>query len=107
MTEKGSICASLLRPLTGECQRARRGLLVVERGSAGEVDALAYNNVIGIGRGGTDVLKVDGREVARQTMEHIMQWDEDFDIGADTGTPVDDPASATLHQQATSYEQLN
>jgi hypothetical protein len=38
------------------------------------------------------VLKVDGREVARQTMEHIMQWDEDFDIGADTGTPVDDHA---------------
>jgi probable HAF family extracellular repeat protein len=28
------------------------------------------------------VLKVDGRKVARQTMEHIMQWDEDFDIGA-------------------------
>ena len=89
MTEKGSICASLLRPLTGECQRARRGLLVVERGSAGEVDALAYNNVIG--RGGTDVLKVDGREVARQTMEHIMQWDEDFDIGADTGTRLTTP----------------
>ena len=48
----------------------------------------------GIGRGGTGVLKVDGREVARQTMEHtlplIMQWDENFDIGADTGTPVDD-----------------
>jgi arylsulfatase len=55
---------------------------------------LAYNNVSGIGRGGTGVLKVDGREVARQTMEHtiplIMQWDENFDIGADTGTPVDD-----------------
>ena len=53
---------------------------------------LAYNNVSGIGRGGTGVLKVDGKEVARQTMEHtiplIMQWDENFDIGADTGTPV-------------------
>ena len=38
------------------------------------------------------MLKVDGKEVARQTMEHtiplIMQWDENFDIGADTGTPV-------------------
>jgi arylsulfatase len=55
---------------------------------------LAFNNISGIGRGGTGVLKVDGQEVARQTMEHtiplIMQWDENFDIGADTGTPVDD-----------------
>jgi hypothetical protein len=55
---------------------------------------LAFNNPSGIGRGGTAVLKVDGKDVARQTMEHtiplIMQWDENFDIGADTGTPVDD-----------------
>lgn len=55
---------------------------------------LAFNNVSGIGRGGTGVLKVDGKEVARQTMERtiplIVQWDENFDIGADTGTPVDD-----------------
>ncbi len=53
---------------------------------------LAFNSVSGIGRGGSGVLKVDGKEVARQTMEHtiplIMQWDENFDIGADTGTPV-------------------
>ena len=53
---------------------------------------LAFNNVSGIGRGGTGVLRVDGQEVARQTMAHtipfIMQWDENFDIGADTGTPV-------------------
>jgi arylsulfatase A-like enzyme len=53
---------------------------------------LAFNNVSGIGRGGTGVLKVDGKEVARQRIEHtiplIMQWDENFDIGADTGTPV-------------------
>jgi arylsulfatase A-like enzyme len=53
---------------------------------------LAFNSVSGIGRGGTGVLKVDGMEVARQTLEHtiplIMQWDENFDIGADTGTPV-------------------
>ncbi|HML13542.1 MAG TPA: arylsulfatase [Xanthobacteraceae bacterium] len=55
---------------------------------------LAFNNVSGIGRGGIGVLKVDGKEVARQTMEHtvplIWQWDENFDIGADTGTPVSD-----------------
>ncbi len=32
--------------------------------------------------------------VATQSMEHtipfILQWDENFDVGADTGTPVDD-----------------
>jgi arylsulfatase len=53
---------------------------------------LVFNNVSGIGRGGTGALKVDGKEVANKTMEHtiplIMQWDENFDIGADTGTPV-------------------
>ena len=55
---------------------------------------LAFNNLSGIGRGGTGVLKVDGKEVARQTMDHtiplVLQWDENFDIGADTGTPVAD-----------------
>jgi len=55
---------------------------------------LAFNNVSGIGQGGTGVLKVDGQTVATETMPHtiplIMQWDENFDIGADTGTPVDD-----------------
>src|SRR5262249_54790523 len=51
-----------------------------------------FNNRRRIGTGGTGVLKVDGKEVASKTMEHtiplIMQWDENFDIGADTGTPV-------------------
>ena len=55
---------------------------------------LAFNNMSGIGRGGTGVLKVDGKEVATQKMEHtlplILQWDENFDVGADTGTPVND-----------------
>ncbi len=58
------------------------------------VGTMAFNNMSGIGRGGTGVLKVDGKEVARNSMEHsiplILQWDENFDIGADTGTPVDD-----------------
>jgi arylsulfatase len=53
---------------------------------------LAFNNVSGIGRGGMGVHKFDRKEVARQTMEHtvplIWQWDENSDIGADTGTPV-------------------
>jgi arylsulfatase A-like enzyme len=55
---------------------------------------LAFNNVSGIGRGGTGVLKVDGKVVARKKMGRtipiIMQFDETFDVGADTGTPVDD-----------------
>src|SRR5499427_8031864 len=54
---------------------------------------LAFNNMSGIGRAGTGVLKVDGKEVANQKMERtlplILQWDESFDIGSDTGTPVD------------------
>jgi arylsulfatase len=55
---------------------------------------LAFNNLSGIGRSGTGVLKVDGKVVSTQTMEHtipiILQFDETFDVGADTGTPVDD-----------------
>jgi arylsulfatase len=56
------------------------------------VGTLAFNSPSGIGRGGTGVLRVDGKEVARQKLEHtvplIWEWDENFDIGADTGTPV-------------------
>jgi arylsulfatase A-like enzyme len=48
----------------------------------------------GPGKGGTGVLKVDGKEVATKKMAHTvpftMQWDETFDVGSDTGTPVDD-----------------
>lgn len=46
------------------------------------------------GQGGTGVLKVDGREVARKPMPKsipfILQWDEAFNVGVDTGTSVDD-----------------
>jgi hypothetical protein len=55
---------------------------------------LAFNNLSGIGRTGTGELKVDGKVVATQKMERtvplILQWDETFDLGADTGTSVDD-----------------
>ncbi|TMH34192.1 MAG: arylsulfatase [Betaproteobacteria bacterium] len=55
---------------------------------------LAFNNLSGIGRSGTGVLKVDGKEVASQKMERtiplILAWDENLDVGSDTGTPVDD-----------------
>jgi arylsulfatase len=55
---------------------------------------MALGSTAGIGQGGTGVLKVDGKDVATQTMEHtlpfILQWDEALDIGSDTGTPVND-----------------
>jgi len=55
---------------------------------------LAFNNLSGIGRAGTGTLKVDGKVVSTQTMERtvplVLPWDETFDIGSDTGTPVDD-----------------
>ncbi|MCE5318625.1 MAG: arylsulfatase [Parachlamydia sp.] len=48
----------------------------------------------GIGKGGVGAIKVDGKEVASQRMENtlpfIFQWDETFDVGVDTGTPVED-----------------
>jgi hypothetical protein len=55
---------------------------------------MAFGSYAGLGQGGTGVLKVDGKEVASQKMEHtlpfILAWDESLDIGSDTGTPVDD-----------------
>src|SRR5208282_4954474 len=48
----------------------------------------------GPGKGGTGVLSVDGKELARKTIEHtiplLMSIDETFDVGLDTRTPVDD-----------------
>ena len=48
----------------------------------------------GPGKGGTGVLSVDGKPLARKTIAHtiplLMSIDETFDIGMDTRTPVDD-----------------
>jgi len=48
----------------------------------------------GFGKGGTGVLSVDGKEVARKTVPHtipvLMTIDESFDVGMDTRTGVDD-----------------
>jgi arylsulfatase A-like enzyme len=55
---------------------------------------LAFNSISGIGRPGTGTFKVDGKVVSTQTLQHTvpltLPWDETFDIGSDTGTPVDD-----------------
>lgn len=57
-------------------------------------ETLQYGSPSGLGRSGTGTLKVDGKVVATQTMAKtipmLMQWCESFDVGADTGSPVDD-----------------
>lgn len=46
----------------------------------------------GWGKGGTGTLSVDGNVQEQKHIEHtvpfIMEWDETFDVGMDTGTPV-------------------
>jgi arylsulfatase A-like enzyme len=46
----------------------------------------------GLGKGGTGILSVDGKEVARNSMDHTtpitFPEDETFDIGQDTRTPL-------------------
>ena len=46
----------------------------------------------GLGKGGTGVLSVDGKEVARNTLDHstpiTFPEDETFDVGQDTHTGV-------------------
>ncbi|MGQ0593095.1 MAG: arylsulfatase [Gammaproteobacteria bacterium] len=48
----------------------------------------------GLAKGGTGVLSVDGKEVARKAIPHtipaLMTIDESFDVGVDTRTGVDD-----------------
>ena len=48
----------------------------------------------GMAKGGTGVLSVDGKEVARKAIPHtvpaLMTIDESFDVGVDTRTGVDD-----------------
>jgi len=48
----------------------------------------------GFGKGGTGVLSVDGKEVAKKSVPHtipaVMTIDESFDVGMDTRSGVDD-----------------
>jgi arylsulfatase len=48
----------------------------------------------GFGKGGAGILKVDGSEVSSRKMSRtipfLMTFDETFDVGMDTRTPVDD-----------------
>jgi hypothetical protein len=65
----------------------------------------------GMGKGGSGVLKVDGKEVATKSLSGsipaILTIDETLDIGSDTRTPVDDadykvpfPFSGTINKVA-------
>ncbi|GAB4176293.1 MAG: arylsulfatase [Terrimicrobiaceae bacterium] len=58
------------------------------------VGTLAFNNMSGLGRSGTGILKVNGEPVQTikmgRTLPMILQWDESFDIGSDTLTGVND-----------------
>jgi arylsulfatase len=60
------------------------------------VGTLRFNDFSGLGQSGTGELRVDGAVVAGQKMPRtlpiILAWDENMDIGSDTGTPVDDGA---------------
>lgn len=51
----------------------------------------------GLGKGGTGIISVDGQPVAKgrieQTIPRQVSFDETFDIGEDTGTPVIDDYS--------------
>lgn len=55
---------------------------------------LAFNNLSGLGRSGTGVLRVDGQVADTKKMERtlpfILQWDEALDVGSDTLTGVND-----------------
>jgi arylsulfatase A-like enzyme len=58
------------------------------------VATLAFNSVSGLGQSGTGVLKIDGKAVQtikmKRTIPLTLAWDENFDVGADTLTGVDD-----------------
>jgi arylsulfatase len=79
------------------------GLMVVQFRWEGEQPLAAGKHTIvfdfkydgpGIAKGGTGVLKVDGKEVATRkiprTIPFLLPADETFDIGSDTRTPVND-----------------
>jgi len=55
---------------------------------------LAYNNMSGVGQGGTGTFKVDGKVVSTQTLEHTLPMvkplDDTFNIGEAGAQPVDD-----------------
>jgi arylsulfatase A-like enzyme len=60
----------------------------------------------GPGKGGTGVLSVDGRVLARKTIPHsmplVVTFFETFDVGVDTRTPVDESYDLPSREKSTS-----
>ena len=57
-------------------------------------DRVDWYDGLGLGKGGTDTLSVDGKVVDTHPMPHSLPiavaWDQTFAVGLDTETPVDD-----------------
>ena len=74
------------------------------------VGTLAFNNMSGLARPGTGMLKVDGKVVdtkmMKKTLPMILQWDESFDIGSDTLTGVNDADYKPPFQLTAKLEKL-
>jgi hypothetical protein len=55
---------------------------------------LAYNNLSGVGKGGTGTLRVDGKVVSTEALEHTLPMvkplDDTFNIGDSGNAPVND-----------------
>ncbi len=79
--------------LEGVARFRWEGAQVLTPGKHSIVFSFKYDGP-GFAKGGTGVLSVDGREVARQTIPHSVPFvfgvDESFDVGSDTGTSVED-----------------
>ena len=58
------------------------------------VGRVAFNTFRRVGRRGTGVVKVDGKDLDSHPMAKSVpisiMWCETFNVGLDTGTPVDD-----------------
>lgn len=74
---------------------ARRGVIAGRHTVTFDFQPLTVGRVqLPFGRGGTGILAVDGKQVATRSMPRtipiILTLFETFDVGLDTGTPVDD-----------------
>ena len=88
-----------IRPGQGRCSSTTCSTSSARRGKGPSWSAGKHTIVFdfksdgpGLGKGGTGVLSVDGKEVARNSMEHTtpvtFPEDETFDVGQDTRTGV-------------------
>jgi hypothetical protein len=76
-----------------EIPQGGEGMLVTQGGRSGGWPHLHSTARAASAGSRISVLKVDGNVVASEKMDCtvplVLQWDETFDVGTDTGTPVD------------------